>query len=44
MIDRRAIPDGMPWRHPDSSVSEQPPFGGYQQEHIDALTSVVVDI
>lgn len=44
LIDRRAIPDAMPWRHPDSSVSELPPFGGYQPEHMDALNSVVVDI
>ena len=44
LIDRRAIPESMPWRHPDSSVSELPPFGGFQQAHIDALTSTVVDI
>ena len=44
LIDRRAIPQAMPWRHPDSSVSEPPPFGGYQPEHVEALTAAVVDI
>ena len=44
LIDRRAIPQAMPWRHADSSVSELPPAGGYQLEHVDALTAAVVDI
>jgi hypothetical protein len=44
LIDRWAIPQSMPWRHPDSSVSELPPFGGYQPEHVEALTAAVVDI
>ncbi|PWA80837.1 F-box domain, FBD domain, Leucine-rich repeat domain, L domain-like protein [Artemisia annua] len=43
-IDRRAIPDPMPWRHSDSSMSEASPPFGYDEAHVDALTDFVVNI
>ena len=43
MIDRRAIPFAMPWRHHDSDVSDPFPHGEYNEVHADFLASFVVE-
>ncbi|GJU63193.1 transmembrane 9 superfamily member 1-like protein [Tanacetum coccineum] len=42
-IDRRAIPDAMPWTHHDSSVSDPPPIG-VQAEDVRRLCENVIDL
>ncbi|GJX81320.1 hypothetical protein Tco_0330801 [Tanacetum coccineum] len=41
LIDRRAIPDAMPWRHSDTDVRDDFP-NNYNEEHADRLATPVV--
>ncbi|GJS72811.1 hypothetical protein Tco_0705652 [Tanacetum coccineum] len=43
LIDRRAIPDAMPWRHQDSSVADLAPTG-VRAEDIRRLCENVIDL
>ncbi|GJV81900.1 hypothetical protein Tco_1517770 [Tanacetum coccineum] len=43
LIDCRAIPDAMPWRHQDSSVADPPPTG-VRVEDIRRLCEHVIDL
>ncbi|GKB61964.1 hypothetical protein Tco_0918150 [Tanacetum coccineum] len=42
-IDRRVIPDAMPWRHQDSSVADPPPTG-VRAEYIRRLCEHIIDL
>ncbi|GKC83879.1 hypothetical protein Tco_1139596, partial [Tanacetum coccineum] len=45
LIDQRAIPDYMPWRHPDSAIDDpKPPVGSYNQEDVRRLSAHVVKL
>lgn len=44
LIDRRAIPDAMPWRHPDSSVTDDAPAGGYLEADVAKLCEGIVEL
>ncbi|GJV84387.1 hypothetical protein Tco_1524285 [Tanacetum coccineum] len=43
LIDRRAIPFHMPWRHPDSCITDKVPTG-FNQDHVDRLKAHVVKL
>ncbi|GJX58851.1 gypsy type transposase [Tanacetum coccineum] len=43
LIDRRAVPDAMPWRHHDSSVADPPPTG-VRAADIRRLCENVIDL
>ncbi|GJY96285.1 hypothetical protein Tco_0512646, partial [Tanacetum coccineum] len=43
LIDRRAIPFHMPWRHPDSCITDKIPTD-FNQEHVDRLKSHIVKL
>ncbi|GKD53338.1 hypothetical protein Tco_1286725 [Tanacetum coccineum] len=44
-INRRAIPDYMPWRHPYSAMDDpKPPVGSYNQEDVRMLSAHVVKL
>ncbi|GJR40007.1 hypothetical protein Tco_1215691 [Tanacetum coccineum] len=43
LIDRRAIPDAMPWRHQNSSVADPPPTG-VRAEDIRRLCENIIDL
>ena len=42
LIDRRAIPEYMPWRHPDSCVTDGVPTSGFSQAEVDKLKANIV--
>ncbi|GJY30396.1 hypothetical protein Tco_0413891 [Tanacetum coccineum] len=43
LIDRRAIPFHMPWRHPDSCITDKVPTG-FNQSHVDRLRAHIVKL
>ncbi|GJT58619.1 hypothetical protein Tco_1002152 [Tanacetum coccineum] len=43
LIDRRAIPFHMPWRHPDSCITDKVPTS-FNQDHIDQLKAHIVKL
>ncbi|GJV67648.1 hypothetical protein Tco_1483157 [Tanacetum coccineum] len=43
LIDRRAIPFHMPWRHPDSCITDKVPTG-FNQNHVDRLKAHIVKL
>ncbi|GJZ60336.1 hypothetical protein Tco_0616152 [Tanacetum coccineum] len=43
LIDRRAIPFHMPWRHPDSCITDKIPTD-FNQEHVDRLKAHIVKL
>ncbi|GKA51266.1 hypothetical protein Tco_0744462 [Tanacetum coccineum] len=43
LIDRRAIPFHMPWRHPDSCITYKVPTS-FNQDHIDQLKAHIVKL
>nr|GEY13441.1 hypothetical protein [Tanacetum cinerariifolium] len=43
LIDRRSIPDAMPWRHHDSNVSDPPP-SGVSADDVHQLCENVIDL
>ncbi|GKC73776.1 hypothetical protein Tco_1119659 [Tanacetum coccineum] len=44
-IDRRAIPDYMPWRHPDSIITDlKPAAGSYDQQEVRRLSAFIVKL
>ncbi|GJT47974.1 hypothetical protein Tco_0974131 [Tanacetum coccineum] len=43
LIDRRAIPFYMPWRHPDSCITDKVPTS-FNQNHIDQLKAHIVKL
>ncbi|GJV87374.1 hypothetical protein Tco_1531312 [Tanacetum coccineum] len=45
LIDQRAIPNYMPWRHPSSAIDDpKPPVGSYNQEDVHRLSAHVVKL
>nr|GEW09865.1 hypothetical protein [Tanacetum cinerariifolium] len=44
MIDRRAIPDTMAWRHHDSDINDSALEDGFSMQDVQALTERVIDI
>ncbi|GJX23548.1 hypothetical protein Tco_0227993 [Tanacetum coccineum] len=43
LIDRRAIPFHMPWRHPDSCITDKIPTD-FNQDHVDRLKAHIVKL
>ncbi|GJX28576.1 hypothetical protein Tco_0236655 [Tanacetum coccineum] len=43
LIDRRAIPFHMPWRHPDSCITDKVPTS-FNQDHVDRLKAHIVKL
>ncbi|GKB76365.1 hypothetical protein Tco_0943260 [Tanacetum coccineum] len=43
LIDRRAIPFHMPWRHPDSCITDKVPTS-FNQNHVDQLKAHIVKL
>ena len=45
LVDRRALPIAMPWRHLDSDVSDPaPPASTYNEDHVALLREVMVPV
>nr|GEX76663.1 transposase (putative), gypsy type [Tanacetum cinerariifolium] len=44
VLDRRAIPDAMAWRHHDSDVNDPVPEDGFSTSDVQTLTERVVDL
>lgn len=42
LIDRRAIPEYMPWRHPDSCVADDVPTSGFSQDDVNLLKANII--
>ena len=44
LIDRRAIPDFMPWRHPESSITDDLPICDFSQDDVTRLDQQIVGL